>query len=108
VILIKTEKCVRAGVTYRVETTWDDESGDAEVREFTLDCQLVRSSDWRIWPEDERREDQIGEVTWFDSSGAEIERRVCAAERVHRERDAHDPGEWREDEERADRDLGNR
>jgi hypothetical protein len=74
VIQTKTEECVRDGVTYRVETTWDDESGSAEIREFTLDGQLVRSSDRRIWPEDERRGDQIGEATWFDASRAEIER----------------------------------
>jgi hypothetical protein len=59
VIQTKTEECVRDGLTYRVETTWDDESGNAEIREFTVDGQLVRSCDWRIWPEDERRQDQI-------------------------------------------------
>jgi hypothetical protein len=75
VIQTKTEECVRDGVTYRVETTWDDESGSAEIREFTLDGQLIRSCDWRIWPEEERRADQIGEAIWFDSSGAEVERR---------------------------------
>jgi len=75
VIQTKTEECVRDGVTYRVETAWDDESGNAEIREFTLDGQLVRSCEWRIWPEDERRGDQIGEATWFDASGTEIERR---------------------------------
>ena len=53
----KTEEFVRDGVTYRVETTWDDESGNAEIREFTLEGRLARSCDWRIWPEDERRED---------------------------------------------------
>jgi hypothetical protein len=75
VIQTKIEECVRGGVTYRVETTWDDESGNAEIREFTLEGQLVRLCDWRIWLEDERRGDQIGEATWFDNSGAEIERR---------------------------------
>jgi hypothetical protein len=45
VIQTKTEECVRDGVTYRVETTWDDESSNAEIREFTLDGQLVRTCD---------------------------------------------------------------
>ena len=71
----KTEECVRDGVTYRVETTWDDESGNAKIREFTFDGQLVRSCDRRIWPEEQRRDDQIGEAIWFDPSGAEIERK---------------------------------
>jgi hypothetical protein len=75
VIQTQTEECVRDGVTYRVETTWDDETGNADIREFTLDDQLVRSCDWRIWPENQRRDDQIGEAIWFDSSGVEIERR---------------------------------
>lgn len=74
-IQTKTEERVRNGVTYRVETTWDDETGSAEIREFTLDGQLVRSCDWRIWPEDERGKDHIGEAIWFDASGTEIERR---------------------------------
>lgn len=75
-IQTKTEECVRDGVTYRVETTWDDESGNAKIRELTLDGQLVRSCDWRIWPDEERRDGQIGEATWFDSCGAEIERKL--------------------------------
>jgi hypothetical protein len=74
VIQRKTEECVRDGVTYRVETTWDDETGNAEIRELSLDGHLVRSCDWRIWPEVEQREDQIGEAVWFDPSGVEIER----------------------------------
>ena len=75
VIQTKAEECVRGGVRYRVETTWDDESGNTEIREFTLDGQLVRSCDWHIWPESEWREDQIGEAIWFDSAGTELERR---------------------------------
>lgn len=74
VIQTQTEQCVRDGVAYRVETTWDDESGNAEIREFSLDGELVRRCDWRIWSESERRADQIGEAIWFDASGAEIER----------------------------------
>jgi hypothetical protein len=74
VIHTEVEERVRGVVTYRVERTWDDESGNAEIRYFTLDGQLVRWIDWRIWPEEERREDQKGEAVWFDSSGVEIKR----------------------------------
>jgi hypothetical protein len=74
-IRTQTEECVRDGVTYRVETTWDDETGDAEIREFNCDGGLVRRCEWRIWAEDERREDEIGEAVWFDPSGTAIERR---------------------------------
>jgi hypothetical protein len=59
-------------MTYRVETTWDDETGNAEIREFSLDGELVRRCDWRIWPEDERRGNQIGEAIWFDAAGVEL------------------------------------
>jgi hypothetical protein len=75
VIRTKTEECVREGVTYRVETTWDGETGNAEIREFNMSGRLIRRCDWRIWPEDQRREDQIGEAIWFDASGVEIVRR---------------------------------
>jgi hypothetical protein len=71
----QTETCLRDGVAYRVETTWDDETGNSEIREFAPDGKLVRRCDWRIWPEAEQRGDQIGEAVWFDASGAEIERR---------------------------------
>jgi hypothetical protein len=70
----RTETCIRNGVGYRVETTWDDETGNAEIREFHADGVLVRRCDWRIWPETEQRGDQIGEAVWFDASGAELER----------------------------------
>lgn len=71
----KTEECVRDGISYRVETTWDDESGRAEIREFDSDGELVRRGEWSIWPEEQRRQDQIGELIWFDPSGVEMERR---------------------------------
>jgi hypothetical protein len=56
VIRTKTEECVREGV-------------------FNMSGRLIRRCDWRIWPEDQRREDQIGEAIWFDASGVEIVRR---------------------------------
>ena len=74
VLRSKTERCVRDGVVYRVETTWDDVTGHSEIREFDLNGKLVRRCDWRIWPDAEQRFDQIGEAVWFDSSGTETER----------------------------------
>lgn len=74
-IRTQTEECVRDGVVYRWETTWDDESGNAEIREFDQSGTLVRRCEWSIWPEHERRDDLIGEAVWFDAGGAEIERR---------------------------------
>src|SRR5579884_3641598 len=59
VVRSRTETCLRDGVAYRVETTWDDESGNSEIREFAPDGMLVRRCDWRIWPDAERRGDQI-------------------------------------------------
>lgn len=38
----QTEECVKDGATFRVETTWDDETGDAEIREFDHAGTLVR------------------------------------------------------------------
>jgi hypothetical protein len=75
VVHSRTETCVRNGVGYRVETTWDDQTGISEIREFDPYGKLVRRCDWRIWPETEQRGGQIGEAVWFDASGAEIERR---------------------------------
>jgi hypothetical protein len=71
----QSEECVREGATYRVETTWDDETGNAEIREFDESGSLVRRCEWSIWPDDERRDGLIGEAVWFDSDGAELERR---------------------------------
>ena len=71
----QVEECVRDGAFYRVETNWDDETGNAEIREFDTAGALVRRCDWTIWPDGERRDDQIGEAVWFNASGAEVERR---------------------------------
>jgi len=60
VIQTKSEECVRDGATYRVETSWDDETGCADIREYSLTGELVRRCDWRIWPKNERREGQDG------------------------------------------------
>src|SRR5579871_2881615 len=74
VVRSQTETCVRDGIVYRVERTWDDETGASEIREFDLDGNLVRRCDWRIWPDEAQRDDQIGEAVWFDTLGAEIAR----------------------------------
>jgi hypothetical protein len=75
VIRAQTEECVRAGVVYRWETSWDDETGNAEILEFDRSGTLVRRCEWSIWPEHERRDDLIGEAVWFDAGGKELERR---------------------------------
>ena len=66
---------MRDGVVYRSETTWDDETGNAEILEFDPSGALVRRCEWSIWPESERRDGLIGEAVWFDAAGAELERR---------------------------------
>ena len=66
---------MRDRVVYRRETTWDDETGNAEIREFDQSGTLVRRCEWSIRPEHERRDDLIGEAVWFDAAGREIERR---------------------------------
>jgi hypothetical protein len=75
VVRTQTKECVRNGVAYRVETTWDDETGNADIREFDQHGTLVRRCEWSIWPEHERRDDLIGEAVWFDSRDVELERR---------------------------------
>jgi hypothetical protein len=72
----QTEECVRDGATYRVETTWDDGTGNAEIREFDQHGTLVRRCEWSMWAEDEQHDDLIGEAVWFDSRGVELERRA--------------------------------
>ena len=74
VIRTQTEECMRDGVVYRWETTWDDETGNAEIREFDESGTLVRRCEWSIWPEHERRHDLIGEAVWFDAADGELER----------------------------------
>jgi len=71
----QVDECVRDGVAFKVETTWDDETGSAEIREFDAAGALVRRCDWIIWPDGKRRDGQIGEAVWLDASGAEVERR---------------------------------
>jgi hypothetical protein len=77
----RTETCVRGGVTYRVETTWDDETGNAEIHEFDEQGTLVRRCEWSIWPEDDQSDDVIGEALWFDARGVQLERRPLRARR---------------------------
>src|SRR5712691_5122494 len=58
----------KGGVAYTV-TTWDDETGDAEILEFDDAQALVRRCTWAIWSEDKRHGDVIGEAVWFDPAG---------------------------------------
>ena len=74
VVRTQTENCARDGATYVVETTWDDETGNAEIREFDQHGTLVRRCEWSIWSEEVRHDDLIGEAVWFDSHGVELER----------------------------------
>jgi hypothetical protein len=76
VIRTQTKECVKDGFTHRLETTWDDETGSADIREFDQHGALVRRCEWSIWPEHEQRGDAIGEAVWFDASGTELERRA--------------------------------
>ena len=71
----QTEECVRHGVTYRVETTWDDETGNARIREYDQRGNLVRRCEWSILADGERRGGTIGEAVWYDDHGVELERR---------------------------------
>ena len=74
-IRTQTDECTRGGVVYRWETTWDDETGNAQILESDQSGRLVRRCEWSIWPEQDRRDDLIGEEVWFDAGGAELERR---------------------------------
>jgi hypothetical protein len=74
-IRTQTEECTRDGVVYRWETTWDDETGNAQILEYDQSGRLVRRCVWSIWPEQDRRDDLIGEAVWFDAGGAEVDRR---------------------------------
>jgi hypothetical protein len=71
----QTKQCVRDGATYRVETTWDDATGNAEIHEFDQAGALVRRCEWTIWRDHERRDNLVGEAAWFDARGVEMERR---------------------------------
>jgi hypothetical protein len=64
----------RGGVAY-VVTTWDDETGDAEIREFDGENALLRRCVWTHWPTHERKDSVIGEAVWFDPHGVELETR---------------------------------
>jgi hypothetical protein len=94
VLRTHTEECVEDGVQYRVETVWDDESGNAQIREFDEQGTLVRRCEWSIWPEDERRGDLIGEAVWFDSTGGELRRRPLRERPTAgpRDREPSEPG----------------
>jgi hypothetical protein len=69
----KREVVNRGGVAYII-TTWDDETGDAEIREYGLSDDLIRCCEWTHWPEPQG--DVIGEAVWFSADGIELERHL--------------------------------
>jgi hypothetical protein len=68
----KREAVNRDGVAYIV-TTWDDQTGDAEICEYDRSDDLVRRCEWTHWAE--ALGDAMGEAVWFSPDGAELERR---------------------------------
>jgi hypothetical protein len=62
----------RGGVSY-VVTTWDDETGAAEILEYGEDDQLIRRCEWTHWAEPQG--EIVGEAVWFDPGGDVLERR---------------------------------
>ena len=70
----RRESVDRGGVAYTV-VTWDDELGDAEMREFDAADALIRRGVRTYRPASEQRGPVIGEEVWFDPDGNELERR---------------------------------
>ena len=73
----------RAGVAYMV-STWDDETGDAEILEYDSRYALLRRGVLTYWsraPSDGAvvDGDSVGEAAWFDPAGVELERRPLRA-----------------------------
>jgi hypothetical protein len=63
----------KPGVSY-VVTTWDDETGEAEILEYDDGDRLVRRRLWTPWPEDRWDGPVVGEAVWFDPAGSELKR----------------------------------
>lgn len=61
------------GIAYTI-TTWDDETGDAEILEFDEHDEIVRRGVLTYRPEEEWEEPVIGEAVWFDADGNETQR----------------------------------
>ena len=75
----RRENVNRNGVAYMV-STWDDETGDAEILEYDSRDALVRRGVRTYWPRDSTAGEVIdgevlGEAVWFDPDGVELERR---------------------------------
>jgi hypothetical protein len=64
----------RGGVAYTV-STWDDETGDAEILEFDSRDSLLRRGVLTYWTQGTRDGEVVGSAVWFDANGVELERR---------------------------------
>jgi hypothetical protein len=56
------------------ELTWDDETGEAEQVLYDADGRPVRRAVVRRFPREDWLDDVVGEATWFDGDGREVER----------------------------------
>jgi hypothetical protein len=79
----RREDVNRNGVAYMV-STWDDETGDAEILEYDDRDALLRRGVRTYWPRESEAEEiadgeVLGEVVWFDPDGVELERRPLRA-----------------------------
>jgi hypothetical protein len=71
------------GVAYTV-STWDDETGDAEILEYDDRDALLRRGVRTYWARESESEEiadgeVLGEAVWFDPDGVELERRPLRA-----------------------------
>jgi hypothetical protein len=56
------------------ELTWDDETGEAEQVLYDAVGNPVRRAVVRRFPREDWQDDVVGEATWFDEDGRELER----------------------------------
>jgi hypothetical protein len=64
----------RPGVASTV-TTWDDETGAAEIVGHDDGDRILRSCTWTPWPEERWDGPVVGEAVWLDAEGNELSRR---------------------------------
>jgi hypothetical protein len=68
----------RGRVAYTV-STWDDETGDAEILEYDSRDALLRRGSLTYWSHGTKDGEVVGEAVWFDPDGGELERRPLRA-----------------------------